>query len=419
MREASLYDCIVIGGGPAGLIAAIQAASSGARTAVIEKNQKLCKKLRITGKGRCNITNACDFDTLLANIPTNSKFLISAFRAFSNLDIMDFFQAIGLEMVVERGGRVFPKTQNANDVAEALISYAKKQQIDFFLNSAADAILTESGAVRGITLKKTTDQISKTLYAPAVIVATGGLSYPLTGSTGDGYRFARDAGHTVIPTRPSLAALLSKEPFLKELQGLSLKNVAVSLIADGQTVYSDFGEMLFTDSGVSGPIILSASAHYAPQKQTVLEIDFKPALNLQKLYERIQRDFTEFDRKIYANALDKLLPKKMIPIFIKRSGILPGKQVNQINREERMQIAKLLKCFPLQISGIDAVQNAVVTAGGVHVKEIQPATMESKLCKGLYFAGEVLDADGYTGGFNLTIAFSTGYAAGRAAFKKK
>lgn len=416
MNKTADYDCIVIGGGPAGLMAAIQAAAMGGRVAVLERNNLLCKKLRITGKGRCNLTNACDFETLMENIPRNPKFLFSAFHNFSNTDLIDFFEKQGLQTVTERGGRVFPKTQKAGDVAGALISCVKKRGIDVFLHAEAASLWIQENAVKGVSVLQKGERIQ--FLAPAVIVATGGLSYPLTGSTGDGYRFAALAGHTIVTPRASLAALLSGEPFLRDLEGLSLRNISITLIENNKIIYSDFGELLFTGAGVSGPVILSASAYYSPSADTILTIDLKPALEEQKLYERLQRDFAEYDRKIFSNALDKLLPKKLIPVFIMRTGISPTKQVNQLSREERLRIVALLKRFPVRIDGIDDVKNAIVTAGGVDVKEVDPKTMESKLCHGLYFAGEVLDVDGYTGGFNLTIAFSTGYTAGRSVLKR-
>ena len=418
MKNDSDYDCIVIGGGPAGLMAAIEAATAGGRIAILDRNNLLCKKLRITGKGRCNITNDCDFETQIANIPNNPKFLFSAFKHFSNINIIDFFHTLGLQTVTERGGRVFPATQKAGDVAGALISCAKQHKIDVFLNSCVRSVLMKEKIVQGVSFLDSERQQNQ-LFAPNVIVATGGLSYPLTGSTGDGYRFAQAAGHTLVPLRASLAALLSSESFINDLKGLSLRNISISLFVNGNPVYTDLGELLFTGTGVSGPVILSASAYYKPLSDTVLDIDLKPALDEQKLYERLQRDFKEYDRKNFSNALDKLLPKKLIPVFIKRTGISSSKQVNQLNREERLRIVNLLKHFTVRICGIDDVKNAIVTAGGVSVKEVNPQTMESKLCSGLYFAGEILDVDGYTGGFNLTIAFSTGAAAGRAVCKKK
>lgn len=408
------YDSVIIGGGPAGLMAAAQIAASGCRTLIIDKNNIPGKKLRITGKGRCNVTNACDFNSLMENIPTNPKFLFSSLRSFSNFDIIDFFESLGVETVTERGERVFPKSQKAADVADALVSHVKSCGTDIFLNTKVTDILTKENAVCGVKCQ-TGSGDRKEISARTVIIATGGLSYPLTGSTGDGYRFAESIGHSIIKPRASLAALLSGDSFMADLKGLSLRNISIILYSDGRPVYSDFGELLFTGSGVSGPVILSASAYYKQSHPTVLSIDLKPALDEKTLYERIRRDFTEYDRKIFANSLDKLLPRKMIPVVVKRSGISPVKQVNQISKDERMRIINLLKNFTVNIDAIDDVKNAIVTAGGVCVKEVNPKTMESLFCKGLYFAGEVLDVDGYTGGFNLTIAFSTGHAAGRAA----
>ena len=407
-------DVLVIGGGPAGLFAGLRAAEKGFKVAVVERNNILGKKLRITGKGRCNITNNCDFDTLISNIPGNPKFLYSSLRNFSNIDIIDFFNDIGLETVTERGGRVFPKSQKAGDVAGALVSQVKKRNnISLYMNTYVKDILIEDGCIKGVTVNDK-DGNSTEIFSQNVICATGGLSYLLTGSTGDGYNFAKKAGHTIITPRASLAALISSDKFIKSLMGLSLRNISISLSINGKSVYDDFGELVFTESGVSGPVILSASAYYKIGSTAVLSIDLKPALSEDKLYQRLQRDFDDFDRKMYSNSLDKLLPKKLIPVFVKRSGIPSNKQVNQLSREERMKIVSLLKNFTVNISDIDCVNNAIVTAGGVNVKEINPKTMESKLCKGLFFAGEVIDADGYTGGFNLTIAFSTGYTAGNS-----
>lgn len=414
-----IYDCIIIGGGPAGLLASLKASEKGGTVAVIERNNILGKKLRITGKGRCNITNDCDFDTLMANIPGNPKFLFSAFKNFSNVDIIDFFNDIGLETVTERGGRVFPKSQKAGDVAGALVSQVKKRNnISLYMNTYVKDILIEDGCIKGVTVNDK-DGNSTEIFSQNVICATGGLSYPLTGSTGDGYNFAKKAGHTIITPRASLAALISSDKFIKSLMGLSLRNISISLSINGKSVYDDFGELVFTESGVSGPVILSASAYYKKGSTAVLSIDLKPALSEDKLYQRLQRDLEEFDRKMYCNSLEKLLPKKLIPVFVARSGIPSNKQVNQLSREDRMKIVSLLKNFTVNISDIDDVKNAIVTAGGVNIKEINPKTMQSKLIKGLYFAGEVLDADGYTGGFNLTIAFSTGFAAGSAVSENK
>lgn len=413
------YDCIIIGGGPAGLFAGLRAAEKGFKVAVVERNNILGKKLRITGKGRCNITNNCDFDTLMSNIPGNPKFLFSSLINFSNIDIIDFFNSIGLETVVERGGRVFPKSQKAGDVAGSLVSAVKKNNnITLYMGSRVEKLLFDTNeqqqnSVQGIVAVDA-DGNEFRLFSTKIICATGGLSYPLTGSTGDGYIFAKAAGHSIITPRASLAALLSKDLYVKELQGLSLRNISIKLFINDKPVYEDFGEMLFTANGVSGPVIFSASAFYKSGCKAYISIDLKPALETDKLYRRLQRDFDDFDRKMYSNSLDKLLPKKLIPVFVKRSGIPSNKQVNQLSREERMKIVSLLKNFTVNISDIDCVNNAIVTAGGVNVKEINPKTMESKLCKGLFFAGEVIDADGYTGGFNLTIAFSTGYTAGNS-----
>lgn len=413
------YDCIIIGGGPAGLFAGLRAAEKGFKVAVVERNNILGKKLRITGKGRCNITNNCDFDTLISNIPGNPKFLFSSLRNFSNIDIIDFFNSIGLETVVERGGRVFPKSQKAGDVAGSLVSAVKKNNnITLYMGSRVEKLLFDTNeqqqnSVQGIVAVDA-DGNEFRLFSTKIICATGGLSYPLTGSTGDGYIFAKAAGHSIITPRASLAALLSNDLYIKELQGLSLRNISIKFFINDKPVYEDFGEMLFTANGVSGPVILSASAFYKSGCKAYISIDLKPALEADKLYQRLQRDFDDFDRKMYSNSLDKLLPKKLIPVFVKRSGIPSNKQVNQLSREERMKIVSLLKNFTVNISDIDCVNNAIVTAGGVNVKEINPKTMESKLCKGLFFAGEVIDADGYTGGFNLTIAFSTGYTAGNS-----
>lgn len=411
------YDCIIIGGGPAGLFAALKASESNGMVAIIEKNNILGKKLRITGKGRCNITNDCDFDTLMSNIPGNPKFLFSSLRNFSNYDIIDYFNNIGVETVTERGGRVFPKSQKAGDVAGALVSEVKKKKnIQLYMNSTVSDLIVENNSVKGVLINIESREIE--LFSDNVICATGGLSYPLTGSTGDGYKFAQKVGHSIITPRSSLAALISNDSFIKNLKGLSLRNISIKFKANNQVVYEDFGELVFTDNGISGPVILSASAYYKKDTKCILSIDLKPALDEDKLYQRLQRDLDEFDRKLYSNSLDKLLPKKLIPVFILRSGISPNKQVNQLTREDRLKIVHLLKNFTISIKDIDDVKNAIITAGGVNVKEINPKTMESKLCKGLFFAGEIIDTDGYTGGFNLTIAFSTGYSAGNAILQK-
>ncbi len=404
------------------MTAAIAAARRGLSVLLLEQNPMLGKKLRITGKGRCNITNACDFNTLMANIPGNSRFLYSAFHQFSNFDLIQFMHEIGVETVTERGGRVFPASGRAFDVAEALRRRAAAEKVRISCGMrvtelvierdlSSDKAENESARVSGVRLAN-----QKVLQASHVVIATGGITYPATGSTGDGYRFAQQAGHTIIPPRPALSGLLSPDSFIRDLEGLSLRNIAIVLYSDqaqSTICYRDFGEMLFTGSGISGPVILSCSRHLPPPPaKPVLCIDLKPALSPEKTEERLQRDFSKYDRKYFIHALDDLLPKRLIPVFVAATEIPSQKQVNQITKEERKKITALLKGFPIHISGTAPVSEAIITAGGVCVKEINPKTMESKRCAGLYFAGEVLDTDGYTGGYNLTIAFSTGWAAG-------
>ena len=403
-------DLIVIGAGPAGVMAAIQAAENGARVTVLEKNKVLCRKLRITGKGRCNITNACEKRELFDNIPRNSKFLMSCINNFSNHDIISFFEKNKLPTVVERGGRVFPASQNATDVANCLINVARKLGVRFICESNVTAIIRNNDGVCAV--EATCRGETKRYEAPNVLIATGGLSYPLTGSTGDGYTFARDLGHSIIDTKPSLCPLVSDDFYISELEGCSLRNVNINLFIGSKSVYSDFGEMVFTHNGVSGPVILSASCHYDESVPAKIEIDFKPALDEETLDKRILRDFSQVKNKIFANSLDGLLPKKIIPVFVMKTGINPSKQVNAITSQERRRILYLLKHFDINIVSKGDISEAIITSGGINVKEINPKTMESKLCRGLFFAGEVIDVDGYTGGFNLTIAFSTGYAAG-------
>lgn len=402
----------VIGAGAAGLIAAGRAAGRGHRVFIFEKNKMAGRKIRITGKGRCNLTNDCDINTLISNIPGNGKFLYSSFSLFSNKDIIEFFEKMGLRVKVERGNRVFPESDNAKDVVDALLKYTSGQNVHFCYQSKVDDILVNDGHVTGVRLSDGTDR-----KLDAVILATGGLSYPGTGSTGDGYRMAQKLGHTITSLRPSLVPLTVKEDWVKELQGLSLKNTAIKLIdRKGKIIYSDFGEMMFTHFGVSGPVILSASRHILKYeyKDVFLSIDLKPALSEEKLDSRIQRDFSKFSRKMFKNSLDELLPNLMIPVIVQLSGISSEKSVNQITKTERHNLVSLLKNLTCEITGALSFDEAIVTAGGVSVKEIDPKTMESKIVKGLYFAGEVIDVDAYTGGFNLTIAFSTGYTAGNS-----
>lgn len=402
----------VIGAGAAGLMAAGRAAERGHRVFVFEKNKIAGRKVRITGKGRCNITNDCDMDTFISNVPGNGRFLYSSLYTFSNVQVMEFFQKRGVPVKVERGGRVFPESDQAKDAADALRDYALENRAQIIYQSVVAEILVQDGHVTGVKLE---DGTVKNL--DAVLVATGGVSYPGTGSAGEGHKMVQKLGHTVTPLKPSLIPLVTREKWVPELQGLSLKNVAVRLDdKKGNKIYEDFGEMLFTHFGVSGPVILSASRHILKfdYKNVFLVIDLKPALTHEKLDDRLQRDFLKFSRKQFKNALDELFPNLLIPVMVKLSGIPPEKPVHQISKEERLKLARLIKSLACEITGSRPIDEAIVTAGGVSVKEIDPGTMESKLIKGLFFAGEIIDVDAYTGGFNLTIAFSTGYTAGNS-----
>lgn len=398
----------VIGGGAAGLVACGRAASLGGRVILIEKNNLLGKKLRITGKGRCNITNSADMEDFIQNVPTNGKFLYSAFYSFTNQDIITLLESQGVPVKTERGGRVFPVSDSAKDVVEALSRFALQKNVQR-MQAVAKELIVENGAVTGVK----TDR--GVVACDSVILATGGKSYPLTGSTGDGYRMAERVGHTVIPPKPSLIPMVTREKWVSALMGLSLKNVELTAYNEkGKKIYSDFGEMLFTHFGISGPIVLSASAHLRdPEKSAyTVHIDLKPALTPEQLDKRVCRDFTELSRKHLQNALDGLLPKALIPVIISLSGIDPHREVNSITREERAELCRLLKALPLHIAGFRPIDEAIITAGGIKVGEIDPSTMASKLIEGLYFAGEIVDVDAYTGGFNLQIAFSTGWLAG-------
>jgi predicted Rossmann fold flavoprotein len=401
---------IVIGAGAAGLMASWKAAERGREVLLLEKNNCIGKKILISGKGRCNITNNTDIDGLIRNIPGNGNFLYSSFYTFSNKDMMRLLQDEGLEIKVERGGRVFPASDRSKDVVNALQRLAERKGVKIMLNTAADSIMTNNGSVCAVRLKD-----GKIIEARSAVIATGGVSYPGTGSTGDGYEMAKKLGHTVTPLKPSLVPLITAEKWIGMLQGLTLKNISITVTdMKGKKIYSDFGEMLFTHFGVSGPVILSASRHILPYdyKNVRLSIDLKPALDEETLDARIRRDFEKYSRKQFKNSLDDLLPKKMIPVVVMLSGIDPEKPVNQITKAERRELLMVLKNFKLEITGARPISEAIVTAGGICTDEINPSTMESKLVKGLYFAGEVIDVDGYTGGFNLTIAFSTGYLAG-------
>lgn len=401
---------IVIGGGPAGIMAAGIAAGRGRDVILLEKNSKLGKKLLISGKGRCNITNDTDVEGLIENTPGNGNFLYSAFYTFSNQDLIDFFNQKGLRTKVERGGRVFPESDSSRDVLNTLMDFLKSNGVKINTEATVTEILAQDNKVTGVRLSD-----GSIIEAESVILAVGGMSYPGTGSTGDGYDMVRKLGHTVTPLKPSLVPLITQEEWIKDLQGLSLKNVSVSFRnRNGKEIYNDFGEMIFTHFGVSGPVILSASRHLLSYdfKNIEMSLDLKPALTLEKLDERVQRDFDKYSRKQYKNSLDDLLPQKFIPVIIELSEINPEKPVHQITKEERKRLVTLLKSLKITVIGARPIKEAIVTAGGVKTSEINPSTMESKKIGGLFMAGEVIDVDAYTGGFNLTIAFSTGYLAG-------
>ena len=408
---------IVVGGGAAGMFAAIAAAKNGHQVTLYEKNEKLGKKIFITGKGRCNITNAADMEELFDAVVTNSKFLYSSFYGYTNQNVIDFFEDAGVPVKIERGNRVFPISDHSSDVIRALEREMKKVGVKVCLNTEVKSVEAEKGKFGKVVLKDTT-----TKTADACIVATGGLSYRSTGSTGDGFRFAENVGHKVTQCFPSLVPMETKEPWICELQGLSLRNVEAKILDGKKELYKDFGEMLFTHFGVSGPLIISASSYVGKKfmdkngqkKELTLEIDLKPALTEEQLDQRVLRDFEENHNRQFKNAITKLFPTKLIPVMLELGGIDPEKKVNSIEKEERKQFVHLIKHFRMTLTGLRDYPEAIITKGGVNVKEIDPGTMESKLVKGLYFAGEVLDLDALTGGFNLQIAWSTGYAAGNA-----
>lgn len=393
------------------MMAAIAAAGCGHRVRIYEKNEKLGKKVFITGKGRCNITNACATEELFDHVLHNSKFLYSSFYGFTNFDMMNLMEQCGCPVKTERGNRVFPVSDKSSDVIRALSGRLRELGVKVFLHEEAADLLAEDGAAAGIRLKKS----GRIERADAVIVATGGLSYPATGSTGDGYRFAKELGHAVTELSPALVPFEVKETAAKELQGLSLRNVSVRIWKGRKVLYEDFGEMLFTHFGVSGPVLLSASSYVADalkKESLTLSVDLKPALSAEQLDARLLRDFEEVKNKQFKNALIHLLPSKLAPVIVARSGIDPEKKVNEITRQERQQIIGQVKGFCLTITGLRDFKEAIITQGGVSVREVNPSTMESKKVKNLYFAGEVLDVDAVTGGFNLQIAWSTGYLAG-------
>lgn len=399
----------VIGGGPAGMIACGRLKERVKSVYLIEPNAFLGKKLRITGKGRCNITNIADVEEMMQNIPTNSRFLYSALYSFTNDDIISLLNSYNVPTKVERGGRVFPESDSAKDVADALKKYALGKNVKW-IKDKAKAIITEGCKVTGVKLSK------EILDVDSVIIATGGASYPLTGSTGDGYKIAESLGHTIVTPKPSLVPIVTAEKWVSDIMGLSLKNVSLTLYNDkGKKTYTDFGEMLFTHFGISGPIALSASCHLKGIKNPVIYIDLKPALTPEQLDKRVCRDFEKYIKKHLQNSLDELLPKNLIPVIIKLAEIDPHKEVSSITKEERRKLCEAIKNLKLTVKGTRPIDEAIITSGGVKVSEINPSTMESKLVKGLFFAGEVIDVDAYTGGFNLQIAYSTGYLAGENA----
>lgn len=401
-----MTDIIIIGGGAAGCFAAVHAARFGKSVILFEKNDRLGRKLRITGKGRCNVTNNSDVQEHMKNIPVNQRFMYSAFSVFDAYNTMEFFEEIGVPLKTERGNRVFPVSDNANDIADAMAREMKKSGVKV-INRRVTGLITENGVCKGVRTG------SEEFYAKSVLIACGGKSYSATGSTGDGYILAESVGHTITEIKPSLVPLVSPDRYCSEMMGLSLRNVTLNLYDRNRLIYSELGEMLFTHFGLSGPLVLSASSHIRemfPERYRIL-IDLKPALSPEQLDARIQRDFAENLNRDFANGIRKLLPAKLIPVAIRLSGILPEQKVNSITREQRHSFGELIKAFPVRISGFRPVDEAIVTSGGVSVKEINPKTMESKIIEGLYFAGEVIDVDAYTGGFNLQIAFSTAYSA--------
>ena len=401
-----MTDIIIVGGGAAGCFAAVHAARFGKSVLLFEKNEKLGRKLRITGKGRCNVTNNSSTEEHMKNISVNPRFMYSSFAGFDAESTMSFFEELGVPLKTERGNRVFPVSDNANDIADALAEEMKKLGVKV-INRRVSKILTENGAVCGVSTG------GEEYRSQSVLIACGGKSYPATGSTGDGYALAQALGHTVTELKPSLVPLVSPDRYCAEMMGLSLRNVTVDLMDGDKTIYSEMGEMLFTHFGVSGPLVLSASSHIRDMQpgRYKLLIDLKPALQPEQLDARIQRDFAENLNRDFQNGIRKLLPAKLIPVAVRLSGIASERKINGITKEERRRFGELIKAFPVRISGFRPIDEAIITSGGISTKEIDPKTMESKLVSGLFFAGEVIDIDAYTGGFNLQIAFSTAYTA--------
>lgn len=448
---------IVVGGGAAGMMAAIAAADTGSQVCLLEKNEKLGKKLFITGKGRCNVTNAGDMESLFANVCSNEKFLYSAFYEYDNQSVMEWIKQAGCPLKVERGDRVFPVSDHASDIIAAFAGMLKKRKVEIRLNTEVKELLTEPILPEGVSEEQSDAPVpaqnmnskskyqkkekrqrctgrllgvelaaGEKLYADSVIICTGGISYPSTGSTGDGYRFAENTGHRIVEPKPALVPLETEESWCRDLMGLSLKNVTVKLMNQGKIIYDGFGEMLFTHFGVSGPLILSASSFYSKCCKTGkgnpsarLLIDLKPALDAEQLDRRLLRDFEENKNRQFKNVLGGLFPSRLIPVMLQLSGIDPEKKVHEITREERRAFGQLIKAIPLTVTGTRSFAEAIITQGGVSVKEINPSTMESRLVRGLYFAGEVLDLDAQTGGFNLQIAWSTGHLAGSNVTPRK
>lgn len=401
-----MTDVIIIGAGAAGCMAAIFAARYGRNVTIFEPNEKIGRKLRITGKGRCNVTNNSPVEEHIKNIPVNSRFMYSAFSAFSAEDTMNFFEELGVPLKTERGNRVFPVSDKAEDIVNALDRELKKLNVKI-IHKRVDALIIEDSKVCGVTAQ------GKEYRSNSVLIACGGKSYSVTGSTGDGYRLAESAGHTITELKPSLVPIVSEDKFCAELMGLSLRNVTLKLYDRDKVIYIEMGEMLFTHFGVSGPLVLSASSHIREMQKNRYKfvIDLKPALTPEQLDMRIQRDFAENLNRDFINGIRKLLPAKLIPVIVRISGISPERKINSITKEERHKFGELIKAFPVRISGFRPIDEAIITSGGVSVKEINPKTMQSKLVEGLFFAGEVIDVDAYTGGFNLQIAFSTAYSA--------